>query len=182
MLPDNPHDLIDGKDYGSEGIAQRYLTALHIGGPEYGYNKSWPLTARGTQFIEALYERAFGPPPRGAPAYWNEMNLRAVNASDEQALDFGYIWPSVRFLVELKTLGRSHRAGQLAEYLRRAKHDNPGQTIDLLYVTHPVTYAVPGVIPEGADTTTSSGPLCSRSQCACGANRMIHGRSAASPR
>jgi hypothetical protein len=77
------------------------------------------------------------------------MNLRAVNASDEQALDFGYIWPSVRFLVELKTLGRSHRAGQLAEYLRRAKHDNPGQTIDLLYVTHPVTYAVPGVIPEG---------------------------------
>jgi hypothetical protein len=46
MLPDNPHDLIAGKDYDSEGIAQRYLTALQIGGPEYGYIDGDPLQVR----------------------------------------------------------------------------------------------------------------------------------------
>lgn len=148
MLPDDPADLISGKDYGSEGTAQRYLCALLICGPAYGYNKSWPLTERGARFVTALYSQAFGRPPAGPPRSWNEMNLRAAGADDEQAVDYGFIWPDVHFLVELKTLGGSHRPGQLAEYLVRARHHNPGTAIDLLYLTQPMPAASPHDMPE----------------------------------
>lgn len=147
MLPDDPADLILGKTYGSEGTAQRFLCALLISGSSYGYHKSWALTERGARFVAGLYSRKFGNPPPGVPQFWNEMNLRAVGARDEQAIDYGFIWPEVHFLVELKTLGSSHRAGQLTEYLVRARHHNPGPSIDLLYLTQPMTAAVPDDMP-----------------------------------
>lgn len=148
MLPDDPADLIAGKNYGSEGIAQRYLCALLIGGREYGYHKSWPLSERGVHFVAELYSRSFGTEPANPPQFWNEMNLLAVDADDNQAVDYAFLWPTVHFLVELKTLGRSHRPGQLAEYLLRARHHNPEQAIDLLYLTQPMTAASPDHIPE----------------------------------
>lgn len=148
MLPDDPADLILGKKYGSEGIAQRYLCALLINGSSYGYHKSWALTERGARFVAGLYSRRFGNSPPGIPQFWNEMNLRAVEADDQQAIDYGFIWPEVHFLVELKTLGSSHRPGQLAEYLVRARHHNPNPAIDLLYLTQPMTAAVPDDMPE----------------------------------
>ena len=148
MLPEDPSDLVAVKNYGSEGTAQRYLCALLISGPEYGYNKSWPLSERGAQFVAVLYERKFGSPPGSAPKFWNEMNLRATAADDEQAVDYGFIWPDVHFLVELKTLGGSHRPGQLAEYLVRARHHNPDPAIDLLYLTQPMVAASPQDMPE----------------------------------
>jgi hypothetical protein len=148
VLPDDPADLIAGKNYGSEGTAQRYLCALLINGSAYGYHKSWPLTERGVRFVSSLYSRMFGTPPPGAPRFWNEMNLLAVGADDKHAVDFGFLWPNVCFLVELKTLGASHRPGQLAEYLLRARHHNPDYAIDLLYLTQPMTAATPDRMPE----------------------------------
>jgi len=148
VLPEDPSDLVAGKNYGSEGTAQRYLCALLISGPEYGYNKSWPLSERGTKFVTLLYAQKFGGPPAGAPRFWNEMNLRATAADDEHAVDYAFTWPDVHFLVELKTLGGSHRPGQLAEYLVRARHHNPGPAIDLLYLTQPMSAASPSDIPE----------------------------------
>jgi hypothetical protein len=148
VLPDDPADLILGKKYGSEGTAQRYLCALLINGSSYGYHKSWALTERGGRFVAGLYSRRFGSAPPEAPQFWNEMNLRAVDADDEHAVDFGFIWPQVHFLVELKTLGSSDRPGQLAEYLLRARHHSPNQAIDLLYLTQPMTAATPDDMPE----------------------------------
>jgi hypothetical protein len=149
VLPEDPATLITGKNYGSEGTAQRYLCALMINGSNYGYHKSWPLTERGVRFVAELYARAFDSAPTGAPQFWNELNLLAVEASDKQAVDYGFLWPEVHFLVELKTLGGSHRRGQLAEYLRRARHHSPDQAIDLLYLTQPMTAATPDLTPEG---------------------------------
>lgn len=148
MLPDDPADLIAGKDYGSEGTAQRYLCALLTNGPQYGYHKSWPLSERGIRFVARLYSRAFGNPPADSPEFWNEMNLLAVNADDKQAVDYAFLWRDVSFLVELKTLGGSHRPGQLAEYLLRARHHNPEKTIDLLYLTQSMSAASPDPVPE----------------------------------
>jgi hypothetical protein len=147
MLPDDPADLIAGKDYGSEGVAQRYLCALLINDTHYGYNKSWPLSDRGARFVAQLYEQAFGAPPEAAPRFWNECNLRAVRGTDDHAVDYAFLWPDVHFLVELKTLGQSHRPGQLSEYMRRAHHHNPGPAIDLLYLTQPMSAAAPDDIP-----------------------------------
>jgi hypothetical protein len=67
VLPDDPAELIAGKDYGSEGTAQRYLCALLIDGSMYGYNKSWPLSERGVRFVARMYSRSFGTAPAGAP-------------------------------------------------------------------------------------------------------------------
>jgi hypothetical protein len=140
--------LIAGKDYGSEGTAQRYLCALLINGPQYGYHKSWPLSERGVRFVAGLYSRAFGTAPADPPEFWNEMNLLAVNADDKQAVDYAFLWRDVSFLVELKTLGGSHRPGQLAEYLLRARHHNPEKAIDLLYLTQSMSAASPDPVPE----------------------------------
>lgn len=74
MLPEDPADLVVGKKYGSEGTAQRYLCALMINGPSYGYNKTWPLSDRGVRFVAALYEATFGTPPVGIPQFWNELD------------------------------------------------------------------------------------------------------------
>ena len=76
-------------------------------------------------------------------AVWNELNLRAAGAEDEQAVDYGFIWPDVHFLVELKTLGGSHRPGQLAEYLLRARYTVPAQRLIPLYLTQPMSAASP---------------------------------------
>lgn len=148
MLPDDPAELIESKDYGSEGTAQRYLCALLINGPAYGYHKTWPLSERGARFVARLYRHSFGALPTDAPIFWNEMNLRAVDADDDHAVDYAFLWPDIQFLVELKTLGGSHRPGQLAEYLRRARHHNPEQAIDLLYLTQPMVAATPDDMPE----------------------------------
>lgn len=51
MLPDDPADMIAGKNYGSEGTAQRYLCALLINGPSYGYHKSGLLHERVTGWV-----------------------------------------------------------------------------------------------------------------------------------
>jgi hypothetical protein len=149
VLPEDPATLITGKNYGSEGTAQRYLCALLINGSNYGYHKSWPLTERGVRFVAELYARAFDSAPTGAPQFWNELNLLAADGADKQAVDYGFLWPEVQFLVELKTLGGSHRPGQLTEYLRRARHDSPERAIDLLYLTQPMTAATPDHTPEG---------------------------------
>ena len=71
------------------------------------------------------------------------------NADDKHAVDYAFLWPTVQLLVELKTLGRSHRPGQLAEYLLRARHQNPKQEIALLYLTQPMLTAGPDHVPEG---------------------------------
>lgn len=148
VLPDDPAELIAGKNYGSEGTAQRYLCALLIDGSEYGYHKSWPLSELGVSFVAQMYSRSFDRAPEGAPQFWNEMNLRAVDANDVQAVDYGFMWQKVSFLVELKTLGGSHRPGQLAQYLLRARHHNPEKAIDLLYLTQPMSAARPDPMPE----------------------------------
>jgi len=148
VLPDDPAQLIAGKNYGSEGVAQRYLCALLTRQPQYGYHRSWPLSQRGVHFVARLYSRAFSSAPSGAPQFWNEMNLLAVDADDKHAVDYAFLWKKVHFLVELKTLGGSHRPGQLAEYLLRARHHNPEPAIDLLYLTQPMLAAIPDDIPE----------------------------------
>lgn len=148
MLPDDPAQLTAGKNYGSEGTAQRYLCALLIDGREYGYHKSWPVSERGVRFVARLHSRSFSTTPDGAPQFWNEMNLLAVDADDKQAVDYAFLWQQVSFLVELKTLGGSHRPGQLAEYLLRARHHNPEKAIDLLYLTQPMLAASPEPLPE----------------------------------
>jgi len=181
MLPDDPTALIAGKDYGSEGTAQRYLCALLISGPGYGYHKSWPLSERGARFVSQLYSRSFGSPQAGAPQFWNEMNLLAVDADDKHAVDYAFLWPRVHFLVELKTLGGSHRPGQLAEYLLRARHHNPEPTIDLLYLTHPMAAASPDHLPERAAAThTSAGRTRLRLRMLFGVALTIPRRFAAS--
>ncbi len=91
MLPDDPADLISGKNYGSEGTAQRYLCALLINGVAYGYNKSWALSERGVQFVSQMYSPSFGSAPPGARAFWNESDLLAVDAEDKHAVDFAFL-------------------------------------------------------------------------------------------
>lgn len=142
MLPDDPAQLIAGKDYGPEGTAQRYLTALLIGAPHYGYNKSWPLSERGVLFTRLLHEATFGPAPEDDPRFVNELEFR-----DRTAVDHGWLWPSLVFLVELKTDRRSHTPGQLAGYLDRAREEYPGRQVNLMYVTPPMTVADPDHMP-----------------------------------
>ena len=56
------------------------------------------------RFVAQLYSRSFGHTPDGPPQFWNEMNLLAVDADDKHAVEYAFLWQTVSFLVELKTL------------------------------------------------------------------------------
>ena len=57
------------------------------------------------------------------------------------APDYAVLWPERLWLIELKTEKGSHRATQIPSYFELGRHHHPGCSVDLLYVTPPMTYS-----------------------------------------
>ena len=125
MLPDDPADLIAGKNYGSEGTAQRYLCALLIDGPEYGYHKSWPLSERGVQFRGSAVLALIRHRTRRRAPVLERDELARCRCRRPQAVDYGFLWPKVTSWSSSRRLGGSHRPGQLA---RVSAQGSPSQS------------------------------------------------------
>ena len=71
--------------------------------------------------------------------------LERVQPLNNQAPDWTLIFEDRIWMIELKTERGSHRANQLPHYLDLASHHYPGRSIDVTYLTGPLTKPAPAL-------------------------------------
>lgn len=141
MKFETPRQLLSRLKLGREEYCQRLLTSLILDGPYPRWNtRSRPGTT-GLAFLGELYELAFsGSWPGDAAMFVDEFELPPRHDREKGgAPDYAVLWPDRLWLVELKTERSSHRVTQIPNYFELARHHHPGQPIDVLYVTPPMT-------------------------------------------
>ncbi|MDQ4085900.1 MAG: hypothetical protein M3165_08800 [Actinomycetota bacterium] len=134
---------------GREEFTQRLLTCLILGRFERGWNVSRQPSSAGALFLRDLHASAFGDDsaPDDIPAFVDEYELPQRAETEPSGWpDYGVVWPTRLFLVELKTERASHRAAQIPYYLELAAHWHHDLDVDLLYLTP----SMPLVTPEVA--------------------------------
>ncbi|MEO3811494.1 hypothetical protein ABGB17_21080 [Sphaerisporangium sp. B11E5] len=92
-----------------------------------------------------LDELSFGRSERsGQPLFVDEFELPPRHTDERGgAPDYAVLWHDRLWMIELKTEASSHRRDQLTGYCTLAAHHHPGITVDLTYVTPPLTFSPP---------------------------------------
>ncbi len=83
---------------------------------------------------------AFGLARPGEPTFVDEYDLAKRLGRDlkDASPDQAVLWEDRVLVIEMKTEGGSHSAGQCEWYLNLAQHHNPGRQVDLIYLTGPM--------------------------------------------
>jgi hypothetical protein len=137
---------------GREEYLQRLVTTLILDGVAPPWNTPRPPGDAGRRFIRLLDEAAHGTQSQRQPVaplgvFVDEYLLpkleeNAANGWPDWAVLSGdRVW-----LIELKTEAGSHRADQLPYYLRLATAAHPGCSLDLTYVTGPLSKPAPTLL------------------------------------
>jgi hypothetical protein len=133
---------------GREEFAQKLLTCLILGRLEHGWNILRKPSADGALFLRGLHASAFGDDsaPDDIPGFVDEFELPQRAETEPSGWpDYGVVWPTRLFLVELKTERASHRAAQIPYYLELAAHWHRDVDVDLLYLTPTMPLVTPAV-------------------------------------
>lgn len=142
---EEPTDFLRRRNEGREGFCQTLTTTLAVGGvyPRWGTENA--LTDEGTVFFQGLDKMSFGASEWTAqPVFVDEITLPKRHDDELSASpDWTLIFEDRVWMIELKTERSSHRANQLPHYLDLAAHHYPGRTIDVTYLTGPLTKPAP---------------------------------------
>jgi hypothetical protein len=150
MGVEEPDALLARLKLGREEYLQRLVTMLIVDGPYPRWNTGSTPSAQGLAFLRELERLSFG--EVGAwhhPIFIDEFDLprrhdlESSSAPDWALLDSDRLW-----IIELKTERGSHRPAQLPAYFDLARHHHPELTLDLTYLTGPLSTQQPAV-PEG---------------------------------
>ncbi|MCG5216510.1 hypothetical protein [Streptosporangium sp. KLBMP 9127] len=142
---EDPLHLLGRLRLGREEYCQRLLTMLILGGPYPRWNSRTRPSPQGARFLRSLDELSFGRSEwSGQPLFVDEFELPPRH-DDEQggAPDYAVLWNERLWMIELKTESSSHRRDQLAGYYTLAGHHYSGLTVDLTYLTPPLTFTPP---------------------------------------
>lgn len=137
---------------GREEYLQRLVTTLILDGVAPPWNAPQPPGQLGRRFLQLLDDVAHGQPsasrPVVAPNHFVDEYL--LPKLDEGAAngwpDWAVLWDDRVWIIELKTEAGSHRADQLPYYLRLAAAAHPRCSIDLTYITGPLTKPAPALL------------------------------------
>jgi hypothetical protein len=138
-----PWRLLRRLNLGREEYCQRLLTMLILEAAYPRWNTHSRPSRRGVEFLRALDRLCFGSTDLGEePTFVDEFELvRRHEAESGGAPDYAVLDGSRLWLVELKTEVGSHRAGQLPLYVELAGHHHPNLTLDITYLTPPMSPA-----------------------------------------
>lgn len=148
---ESPASLWSRLKLGREGFLQRLMTTLIMGGDAPRWNTQTRPCDQGMHFLRLLDGLAHGheplddssPPP---DHFVDEYLLPKVEESAENGWpDWATLWADRVWIIELKTEPGSHRPTQLPYYLRLAAAAHPDQSVDLTYITGPLTKPAPDV-------------------------------------
>jgi hypothetical protein len=134
---------------GREEFTQRLLTCLVLGRLERGWNITRRPSSAGARFLRDLHASAFGDAsaPEDVPGFVDEFELPNRTETEPSGWpDYGVVWPTRLFLVELKTARTSHRAAQIPYYLELAAHWHQDLDVDLLYLTPAMPLVAPAIV------------------------------------
>lgn len=148
---ESPASLWSRLKLGREEFLQRLMTTLIMGGDAPRWNTQTRPCDQGMHFLRLLDGLAHGHEPldRSAPPpdhFVDEYLLPKVEESAENGWpDWATLWADRVWIIELKTEPGSHRPTQLPYYLRLAAAAHPDQSVDLTYITGPLTKPAPDV-------------------------------------
>ena len=142
---EDPSLLLSRLKLGREEFCQRLLTTLIVGGTYPRWNsRSTPMPS-GRRFLEELDRMSFGAAtPLDEAVFVDELELAPLSEGERGgAPDWAVLWPARTWLVELKTEAGSHRPTQLPGYFALSAHHHPSTTVDITYLTGPLTKPAP---------------------------------------
>lgn len=148
---ESPQELWRRLKLGREEFLQRTLTTLIVGGDPPPWNEARTPSKEGARFLRLLDALAHGDDfqVQGAPApdvFVDEYLLPKVEESAMNGWpDWAVLWPDRAWVIELKTEAGSHREDQLPYYLLLATAAHPACSVDLTYITGPLTKPAPAV-------------------------------------
>ena len=147
---EDPADLLGRLRLGREEFIQRLLTTLIVGGTYPRWNSRSTPTAEGRRFLHGLDAMSFGESAAAdAMVFVDELDLRPrVESEPGGAPDWAVIWPHRLWLIELKTEATSHRPHQIPYYFQLGAHHFPEHSVDVTYVTGPLTRPAPQTGPD----------------------------------
>ena len=147
MPYEDPAEHLRRTKDGREGFCQMLTTTLLVGGtyPKWGTENT--LTEQGTVFFKALDHLSFGSDSwTSTPVFVDEITMPKRHDDELSASpDWTLIFEDRIWMIELKTERGSHRANQLPHYLDLASHHYPGRSIDVTYLTGPLTKPAPAL-------------------------------------
>lgn len=137
---------------GREEYLQRLITTLILDGVAPPWNTPRSPGHAGRRFIRLLDEAAHGPESQPQPVvhpgvFVDEYLLPKLEENAANGWpDWAVLWSDRVWVIELKTEAASHRADQLPYYLRLAVAAHPGCSLDLTYITGPLTKPAPALL------------------------------------
>lgn len=137
---------------GREEYLQRLVTTLILDGDPPPWNTSRAPSDAGRRFLELLDDTAHGThhrrrPPDVPPVFVDEYLLPKLEADAANGWpDWAVLRPDRVWVIELKTEAGSHRPDQLPYYMRLAAAAHPGCSLDLTYITGPLTKPAPTLL------------------------------------
>jgi hypothetical protein len=137
---------------GREEYLQRLLTTLILDGDAPPWNTPRSPGAAGRRFLELLDEAVHGPHVRDGSlvpsvVFIDEYLLPKLEEESANGWpDWAVLSDDRVWVIELKTEAGSHRADQLPYYLRLAAAAHPDCSLDLTYITGPLTKPAPDLL------------------------------------
>jgi hypothetical protein len=137
---------------GREEYLQRLVTTLILDGEAPPWNTLRSPGEAGRNFLRLLDEAAHGRHDQTQAAvspdwFVDEYLLPKLDESAANGWpDWAVLWGDRAWVIELKTEAGSHRADQLSYYLRLAAAAHPGCSLDLTYITGPLTKPAPALV------------------------------------
>ena len=150
--PESPTALWRRLKLGREEYLQRLVTTLIVGGDAPPWNTQRAPSGAGRTFLRLLDEAAYGQRDQSRPTkppdwFVDEYLLPKVDESAANGWpDWAVLWTDRAWIIELKTEASSHRADQLPYYLRLGAAAHPDCSLDLTYVTGPLTKPAPALL------------------------------------
>ena len=139
LCDNTPDHLWKTTGRGRESVIQRSLSTLVFGHTAFGWNAPGTPSDTGQAFIQQLLDVCFGERLPDGAQFVEELELRDADGKGRVGWpDLAVIGDGLLLLIELKTDVRSHRHGQLDDYLQLAADRHPDRQRLLLYVTPPM--------------------------------------------
>lgn len=141
MKYEHPAALLARLKVGREEFCQRLLTMMVLGREYPRWNTRNPLSSRGEQFLQNLQRLSFGEMGWADNGLFvDELELPPRHEAEKGgAPDQAVIWTDRLWMIELKTEKGSHRPAQIPLYFELGSHYYPSCSIDLTYVTPPMS-------------------------------------------